>query len=147
MRDYRRIVGEANVEHQPVAGNAELQRVGTAVVSDRPELVVFEKIVDRDPPLVLDIVVGAAERGFVEGHRRKPAGIVFNGASPWHQRLSRIATERAWASSPSALASVIAASASARSCSGPHLRIEVRLTKSRTLSPEENRAARAVGST
>jgi hypothetical protein len=62
-----------------------LQRIGAARVSNRPELVVFEEIVDRDPPLVLDIVVAAAERSFVESHRRKPAGIVFAGASPRHQ--------------------------------------------------------------
>ncbi len=41
----------------------------------------------------------------------------------------------------------IAAGASLRSCSGPSLRIEVRLTKSSTERPEEKRAERAVGST
>ena len=61
--------------------------------------------------------------------------------------FSRIATERACASSPSALASAIAAGPNALSCSGPSLRIDVRLTKSSTDKPEENRAERAVGST
>src|SRR5690349_25065546 len=137
MRDHRRVVGEANVEHEPVAGNAELQCVRAGVVSDRLEPVLFEEIVNRDSPLVLDIVAGAAERRFIESHRRESAGIVLTGGFPRHQRLSRIATERAWASSPSAPASVTAASASARSCSGPHLRIEVRLTKSSTPNPDE----------
>ena len=49
--------------------------------------------------------------------------------------------------SPSASPSAIAAGASARNCSGPHLRIEVRFMKSSTPRPEENRAERAVGST
>ena len=33
------------------------------------------------------------------------------------------------------------------SCSGPHLRIDVRFMKSSTPSPDEKRAERAVGST
>ena len=37
--------------------------------------------------------------------------------------------------------------ASARSCSGPSFRIEVRFMKSSTERPDENRAERAVGST
>src|ERR1700720_3022623 len=43
MRDHWRVVGEANVENEPVTGNAQLQRVGTAVVSDRPEIVILKE--------------------------------------------------------------------------------------------------------
>ena len=56
-------------------------------------------------------------------------------------------TERAWAASPSASPSAMAAGPSAASWSGPHLRMEVRFMKSRTPKPEEKRAERAVGST
>src|SRR5215207_3890388 len=59
----------------------------------------------------------------------------------------RIETLRAWPASPSASPSAIAAGPRAASWSGPHLRRDVRLRKSRTPSPEENRAERAVGRT
>ena len=58
-----------------------------------------------------------------------------------------MATERAWASRPSASPSAIAAGRERGSASGPHLRIEVRFMKSSTPRPEEKRAERAVGST
>ena len=147
MGDHRRAVGEPDIEHQAVAADAELQRVGSAVVADRTEFVVFDEVVDRDPALVLDVVVGIAEGSFVERDRDQTAGIVLRCAFSRHYRLSRMATERAWASSPSALPSTIAAPPSARNCSGPHLRIEVRFMKSSTPRPEEKRADRAVGST
>ena len=37
MRDHRRAVLQADVEHQPVAVDAQMQRVGPAVVADRRE--------------------------------------------------------------------------------------------------------------
>ena len=72
----------------------------------------------------LDVVSRAAERCFVERYSRKAAGLSF-ARRAGHQRLSRMAMERAWASSPSAVPSVIAASPSARNCSGPHLRLSL----------------------
>ena len=66
MRHHRRAVLKADVEHQPVAVDAQMQRVGTAVVADRREGVLLEQIVDRDRALVLDVRVGAADRFFVE---------------------------------------------------------------------------------
>src|SRR5271166_1266848 len=112
----------------------------------RPKRVLLDQIVDRYRTLVLDIAVRPPDRRFIDRHRHQATGtLVTVGAR--HQRLSRIATERAWASSPSAVPSVMAASASARNCSGPHLRIEVRFMKSRTPSPDEKRADPAVGST
>src|SRR5260370_28911883 len=147
MCNHWLVIGETDIEDEPIAADGKLQRVRTAVVVDRPELVVFEQVVDRHPALVLDVIAAAAERGFVESHCREPAGIVFARGSPRHHRLSRIVTERACASSPSSVASVIAASASGRNWSGPHLQIEVRFMKSSTPRPEENRAARAVGNT
>jgi hypothetical protein len=44
-----------------------MQRVGTAVVADRRKDVLLEQIVNRDLALVLDVLVGAADRCLVEG--------------------------------------------------------------------------------
>src|ERR1019366_10826552 len=117
-------------------------------MADRLEGVLLEQIVDRDLALVLDILVGAADRFLVEGdgdqallHRSRRR---FRCA---HRRLRRIATERAWAERPSASPSAMAAGPSACNCSGPHLSNEVRFMKSSTPRPDENRAERAVGST
>src|SRR5712672_1900615 len=124
MGHHRRIVGIADVEHQAVAGDAQVELEGPARLAFR-----------RD-------------RILVERHRHQPVGL----ARGWslgrrHRGLMRIATERACASSPSASPSAIAAGPSACNCSGPHLRIEVRFMKSSTPSPDEKRAERAVGST
>src|SRR5205085_12163264 len=101
----------------------------------------------RDRALVLDIRARAADRFLIKRHRDYAIpGIVLCRRFA-HGRLSRSATERACASRPSALPSAIAAGPSARNCSGPHFRIEVRFMKSSTPSPEENRAERAVGNT
>src|SRR5579883_1459508 len=146
VRNYRGAVGLPDIEHETIAADAERQRVRAAVVARRPEAVLLKQVVDRDRALVLHIGIGAADRGFVERNRdQSAASLVIPGSG--HQRLRRMATERAWASSPSAVPSAMAASASARSCAGPHLRIEVRFMKSSTPSPEEKRAERAVGST
>ena len=98
--------------------DAEMQRVGPPVVADRRERVLLDQVVDRDRALVLDVRAGAADRGLVERDRDEalPDRLVLVAA---HRRLRRIATERAWASSPSASPSAIAAGPSARSCSGP----------------------------
>ena len=138
----------SNTRRLPVM--LEMQRERTALVADRREGVLLEQIVDRDRALVLDIGPGAADRVLVERHRDEATCDCLGlprSASARHRGLKRIATERAWASSPSASPSAIAAGPSARSCSGPHLRIEVRFMKSSTPSPEEKRAERAVGST
>jgi len=90
VRDHRRIVGEADVEDEPVAADAELQRVGTVVASDRPELVLLKEIIDCHPPLMLDIVIGSAERSFVESHRRETVDILFAGCAPRHQRAIQL---------------------------------------------------------
>src|SRR6201999_3610671 len=110
--------------------------------------VLFQEIVDRNRALMLDVGPGTADRGFVEGHRNQARRFGLGGAASGnHCGLKRMATERAWASSPSASPSAIAAGPSARNCSGPHLRIDVRFMKSSTPRPDENRAERAVGST
>src|SRR5260370_18298393 len=87
MRDHWRVVGETDIEDEPIAADGKLQGVRSAIVADRPELVLFEQVVDRHPALVLDVIVAAAERTFVESHRREPAGIVFAGGSSWHQSM------------------------------------------------------------
>src|SRR5215470_6957828 len=148
MRHHRRIVRIANVEHQAVASDAEVELERPARIAFRRERVLLEKIVDRDRALVLDIGAGAADRALIKRHRHQPVGL----AGRWslgrrHRGLMRIATERAYASSTSTSPSAIAEGPSACSCSGPHLRIEVRFMKSSTPSPDEKRAERAVGST
>src|SRR5262249_32965783 len=138
-------LGMADVEHQAVAGEAQMQRERALGAAQRRKAVLFQEIVDRNGALVLDLGTRSPDRIFVERHLDEALG--FRGAGAAHRGLNRIATERAWASRPSASPSAIAAPPSARSCSGPHLRIDVRFMKSSTPSPEEKRAERAVGST
>src|SRR6185312_15062198 len=101
----------------------------------------------RDRPFVLDIRPGTPDRILIERDRHDTIAGIFLWWGLAHCKLRRTPTERAWASRPSALPSVIAAGPSARSCSGPHFRIDVRFMKSSTPRPDENRADRAVGST
>src|SRR5271169_6147791 len=147
MRHDRRTAFAANIEHEPVAGNADVQRKRPIVDAFRRKQILFDQIVNRDRALMFDIGTGTPDRFLIERHRDDAVLRII----PWrrlvHGRLRRSPTERAWASRPSALPSVIAAGPSARSWSGPHLRIEVRFMKSSTPRPDENRADRAVGST
>src|SRR5215469_3957771 len=113
MGDDRLLVGGAHLEHEPVAHHREMQPVGPAVVPDRLERVLFEEVVDRDRALVLDVGAGAADRALVDGHLDEAA--IFGGSFRVHCRLSRIATDRAWALRPSASPSAIAAGPSAAS--------------------------------
>ncbi len=69
MRDHGRAVLAADVEHQPVAGDRQMQRVRAALVADRREMILLDQIVDRDRALVLDIRTGTADRFLVQGHR------------------------------------------------------------------------------
>src|SRR5665213_119484 len=147
MRHDRRGVLFADIEHQPVAGDADMQRERALARALRREQILFDQIVDRARALVLDVGSGAPDRFLVERHRDDAVLLVLIWLRPGHGRFRRSPTERACASSPSALPSVIAAGPSARNWSGPHLRIEVRFMKSSTPRPEENRAERAVGST
>src|SRR5262249_43730316 len=94
-----------------------------------------------------DVGPGATDRFLVERDRDDATFRVVLLGLRCHGKLRRSPTERECASSPSALPSVIAAGPSARNCSGPHFRSDVRFMKSSTPSPEENRAERAVGST
>src|SRR5690606_40505597 len=110
----------------------------------RREAVVGEQVADGGAPLDLEEAFGHGKR----------LGIDLDGdqvarAPPCHvqDRLSRMATERPWAASPSASASAMAGPASAPSCSCPIPRTYVRSRKSNTETPEEKRAERAVGRT
>src|SRR4030088_132087 len=147
MRHHRRAVLAADVEHQPVAGDRDMKGERSLLGPIRREQVFLDQVVDRDRALVLDIRPGTPDRFLIERHRDD----AIVGFLVWrrlaHGRFRRIPTEREWASSPSALPSVMAAGPSARSWSGPHFRIEVSFMKSSTSRPEENRAERAVGST
>ena len=134
------------VEDQPLLGQRQLQPVGAAaVVIDRREAVLLDQVEDRDRALMLDIGRRAADR-FVELDVDQP-GAVRSRSDMAAYMFSRIATERAMRVEPFGLGQAIAAGASARNCSGPSLRIEVRFMKSSTDRPDEKRAERAVGST
>src|SRR4051812_11692395 len=147
MRHHRRAVFVADVEYETVLGNGKMQRVWPAIVIDRRERIVFQQIVNRDCTLVLDILRRAADRAFVECHLDETLLRLIGLRGLSHLRLSRIATDRACASRPSALPSEIAEGPSFLSASASSRRIEVRFMKSSTPRPEENRAERAVGST
>src|SRR5262249_6384318 len=148
MRDQRAAVVAADVEHQPVAGDPDMQRERPlSVGAFRREQVLLDQVIDRDRALMLDVGPGAADRFLVERHADDAVLRVALYGRLGHDRSRRNPTEREWASSPSAWPSVIAAGPSARNWSGPHFRIEVRFMKSCTPRPEENRAERAVGST
>ena len=143
---YKAIRTSTPSQIEAIFGDRKMQRVRSAVVIDRRECVVFQEIVDRDRTLVLDVRTGAADRAFVqrdldEAPRR--TALVRAG----HLRFSRIATDRACASRPSAWPNAMAAGPSLLSAPASRRRIEVRFMKSSTPSPEENRAERAVGST
>src|SRR4029077_127081 len=122
----------------------ELQRVRTTVVIHRRERIVLDQIVDRDRALVLDVGAGAADRTFVQRDLDEALPGTAALCRVRHLRLSRIATERACASSPSASPRAIAAGPSAPSACASSRRIEVRFMKSSTPRPDENRAERAV---
>src|SRR6516162_5330847 len=147
MRHNRRSVLATDVEHEAIAGHADVQGERAVVDVLRREQVLLDQVVDGDRALVLDVRTRTPDRLLVERHRDDAVLRVI----PWrrfgHDRLRRSPIERAWASRPSALPSVMAAGPSERSWSGPHLRIDVRFMKSSTPSPEENRAERAVGNT
>ena len=148
MRHHRLAVGESDVEHQAVLLQAEIaacrgRRRG------RPARTSFPRSDRRSrPPLVLDVGARAADRILVE--RDGDEALLAAGSARVIEppRLRRMATERAMGVEPLGLAAARSADGpSAASCSGPHLRIEVRFMKSSTPRPEENRAERAVGST
>src|SRR3984893_11876689 len=147
MRHHGGAVLAADVEHQPVAGNRDVQGERPVIGSIRREQVLFDEVVDRDGALVLDIGTGTPNRFLIQRHRDDAIVGIFLWRRFGHDRLRRNPTERAWASRPSALPSVISAGPNARNWSGPHFRIDVRFMKSSTPSPEENRADCAVGST
>src|SRR6516164_7828470 len=142
MGNDGRAIFQRDVEHQSVAGDRQIERIRAALVATRTKRVLLEQIVDRDRALMLDVRIGAPDRAFVEVH---PDQAIWVGHR--HRRLSRSATERACALSPSASPSAIAAGPISASCSAPHLRMDVRFMKSSTPRPEEKRAERAVGST
>ncbi len=69
MRDHRRAVLAADVEHQPAAGDAQVEREGPLLRALRREAVLLDEVVDRDRALVLDVRVRAPDRALVERHR------------------------------------------------------------------------------
>src|ERR1700738_5325352 len=147
MRHQRGVVLAPDVEYKTVLGDAEAQRIRSGIAIDEREGIVLQEIVDRDRALVLDVLAGAADRGLVERDLDQALRRLIALRLAGHLGVNRIATARAWASSPSALPSAIAAGPSLRSASASSRRIEVRFMKSSTPKPDEKRAERAVGST
>src|SRR5262249_16959258 len=143
MGDDRSVVLCADIEDEPVACKLKPEAIGAALMSDGSERVFLHQIIDCDGALVFNVSIAGAAPVLV----KDDLDAAFAALRRGHRRLTRIATERAWAASPSASPSAITAGPSCASCSGPHLRIEVRFMKSSTPNPEENRAERAVGST
>src|SRR5436190_10755277 len=117
MRHHRRSVLAANIEYEPVAGDADVQRERSVIDTLRREQILLDQVVDGDRAFVLDIGAGTPDRFLIERHRDDAVLRII----PWrrfgHGRLRRSPTERAWASRPSALPNVIAAGPSARSWS------------------------------
>src|SRR5262249_33527265 len=110
MRDHRRAVFMTDIEHQPAAVDAQMQRERPFRIAVRRKAVLFDEIVDRDRALVLDVGVGAADRALVERDGDQTlCGMLSLAARRTHRGLNRIATERAWAVRPSASPSAIAA--------------------------------------
>src|SRR5579864_6884739 len=108
-------------------------------------MIEFEQVVNCDLRLLLD-VGRLTPNAVIELDARDPIGR-FCRRFDNYLRLSRIATEWRCAASPSASARANAVGASFASESVSQASTEVRLRKSSTESPEENRAVPRVGST
>ena len=125
-----------------------------ALPGGRGKRIVFEQIGDRRCTLVLDIDIPANDSVLVKSDggdalvfAAPPISSVIGPAQSEFRRLSRIDSDSACASSPSASASRIAAGASAARLASSHRTSDVRFIKSSTPSPEAKRALRAVGKT
>src|SRR5438094_1348103 len=129
MGDHVCAILAADCKHQARLGQRQLQPVWTGtIVIDRPETVFLDEVEDRHRPLVLDIWRRTSNR-FVELDVDKLVAVLEVAGHRY--MFSLIATERACASSPSALASAMAAGSSALSCSGPGCRFDVLSTNTR----------------
>ena len=95
MRDDGRAVLAADVEHQAVAGDAEMQGVRPAAGPFGREHVGFDQIVNRNRALVLDVRPGTADRLLIERHRDDAIVGVILWCRVGHDRLRRIPTDRA----------------------------------------------------
>ena len=137
---------QTDVEDEPVFLDAEHEIVGPARRALRREMIGFQKIVDRDLALLLDLACATDDGLFVERNLDDAKAPVMRRCSR-SSCLDRAAMERAWASRPSLSARVIASGPSAAMASGVHDSSVVRFRKSSTERPDENRAVRAVGST
>jgi len=69
MRHHRRAVLASDVEHQPVAGDGDMQRERPVVGALRREQVLLHEVIDRDRPLMLDVGTGTPDRFLIERHR------------------------------------------------------------------------------
>src|SRR4051794_35900968 len=117
MGHHRRAVLAADVEHQPVAGDADVQGERPVLSAFRREQILLNQVVDRDRALMLYIGPGTPDRFLIERHRDDAVLRIVFWRRLAHDKLRRSPTDRAWASRPSALPKVIAAGPRARNWS------------------------------
>src|SRR6185437_8998794 len=143
----RRLIAGADVEDEAILLDAELHMKRPVGRRHRLEAVLLEQVEDGDGALMLDVGVASNDAALVESDLGDTLVGIGHAQAQRRGRFSRIATESACASSPSARASVTAAGPIARRLSGSQASSEVRFRKSSTPSPDEKRALRAVGRT
>src|SRR5262249_38512831 len=64
MGNHRGAVLTSDVEHQPTAGNAQVEGKWSVRIAGRKKIV-LQEIVDGDCPLMFDIAIGAADRALI----------------------------------------------------------------------------------
>src|SRR5437764_516990 len=139
------VVQRADLHDQPVFLDREMQMVRAGKARQGREPVILKQVGNRGGTLVLYGAAAPDNGAFVERDLGDP--LRCRRGRRVHLRLSRNASDRACASSPSASASRIAAGARASRLAALQPTIVVRFMKSSTPRPEAKRALRAVGNT
>src|ERR1700684_600672 len=98
MRHHGRAVLAADIEHQPVAADADMQSERPAIDAIRRKQVLLHQVIDRDRALVLDVRAGPPDRFLIERHRDDAVLRIVLWWRMGHGRLRRSPTDRAWAS-------------------------------------------------
>src|SRR5690606_27268816 len=143
-------LGVAHIEHDGIADDGDMERKGPGGCdAGRAEGIFLQKVVDGDAPFMHLVGIDRGDGVGIERHGDQAVSalglrLAFHRDAQW---LSLMEMERPCPSSASTSARVMAASLSAASEAGSQPRMEVRLRKSSTPSPEAKRAERAVGST
>src|SRR3979490_1270816 len=114
MCHHGRAVLAADIEHQPVTGDAGVQGKWPRMGALAREESLLEQVLDRNRALVLDVGAGTPDRFLVQRHRDDAMVRILLWRRFGHVGLRRSPPERAKASSPSAMPNVIAAGPNAR---------------------------------